>query len=370
MKHRSHRRIAIAALAVAGTMSAFWGCNATPGNTGFGGGGAGTTSGSHGGNGGGSLIDVDSGTGGGSHVDDAGACSATSASASLIPLDMIILLDKSGSMSGSSWTTVTGALKNFIADPASDGIGVGLVFFPNNKSDDCIPADYANLDVDVAPLPGNKVLLQDKIDATSPTGMTPTWGALKGALQAATSYQDANPTHKVIVVLATDGDPTSCTDTDSAVIAALAKSARNYNGVQTYAIGFNGATMSNLDEIAAAGGTGTGFDVTNDITQFSAKMAEIRSNALACEVLMPPPPVGEQLDPGKVNVSFTPGGQTTSTNLPNVVNAAACGNKAAWYYDNNAAPKKIMLCPATCTSVKGDSAAKLDILFGCKTIAG
>src|SRR5262249_391503 len=126
---------------------------------------------------------------------------------------------------------------------------------------------------------------------------------------------------------------------------------------------------TNLNQIAVAGGTMAAYDVTQNISQFSQKMAEIRANALSCEIPIPPPPMNEQLDPAKVNVNYTPGAATTPTTLPNVLTKSACGTKTAWYYDNNANPTKIVLCPSACMAVQADVQASIDVLFGCKTIA-
>lgn len=377
MNRRSNRRFTFLFVSLGAAAAAFWGCTASKDNTfapgsGGAGGEAATSSSSttSGGDGGGSIV-FDAGKPDGNELlDDASVCTGADAKASLVPLDMIIVLDKSGSMIGEKWDTATTALKAFFNDPKSDGIGAGLVYFPNDQSDECVYTDYANLDVPVGTLPGNAPALVTSISAHDADGAdTPTYPALKGALAAATAYQDAHTDHKVIVVIATDGDPNGCPPSDSASIAGLAKQARNYNGVTTYAIAVPGATLSNLNAIAAAGGTVKAYDVTQDITQFSAKMAEIRSQALACEFPIPDPPMGEQLDPGKVNVNYTAGSSTMTTTLPNVLSEGQCGGKAAWYYDNNTAPTKILLCPTACQQVKSDSGANISVKFGCKTIA-
>lgn len=366
------------------SLAAWWGCTATSGDNGFedntgGAGGSSTTATSSssaggapgtGGSGeGGSVIDLDAGNDVVQPLDDAGVCTGTSAQAELTPLDMIVVLDKSGSMSGTKWNGSTAALEAFVNDSNSAGIGVGLVFFPNDQSDDCNYADYANLDVAIGTLPGNSATLVSAIEAEDANGPdTPTYGALKGALYAATSYQDANPTHKVVVVLATDGDPNGCPDDSTAGIAALAKSARNYNGVQTYVIAVQGSSLANLNPIAAAGGTGQAYDVTSDVSLFAAKMAEIRQNALKCEFPIPPPPDMEELDPNKVNVNYTPGAGGNKTTLPRVDSKAQCGSGSGWYYDDNMAPTKIILCPTSCQTVQADPAANVDVLFGCKQV--
>ena len=307
------------------------------------------------------------------NLDDDSACAATSATAEQILLDMIILLDRSGSMSGSNWTGSTDALKTFVNDPASDGINVGIAYFPINAPPDnngCNKDHYDDLAVPIAALPGNAPALVASISGESPNGPnTPTYGALEGVLFAATAQQDAEPTHKVVVVFASDGDPNGCPGNQNtiSVIAALAQSALNYNGVQTYVIAVQGATLANLDQIAAGGGTGAAFDVTANVAAFSQKMAEIRLAALGCEFVIPPPPNNEELDVDKVNVTYTPGGQGSPQTLPHADNLQDCAGLPGWYYDNNAMPTKIQLCPASCTIVQADANAVVDVLFGCTT---
>ena len=74
------------------------------------------------------------GGGDGTGIDD--ACAADVKTAELLPLDMYIMLDTSGSMldptsaGTSKWDAVKAALEAFLKDPDSDGIGVGLQYFP------------------------------------------------------------------------------------------------------------------------------------------------------------------------------------------------------------------------------------------------
>ena len=369
---RIHRHIFVS-LAMASIAAAVWGgCSAAPvenatsnstssssssvsGGTG-GAGGAGGTGGD---------INFD---GGGGSDDDSGVCISTSAEARRIPLDIVFLIDQSGSMTGAKWNGTTAGLKTFFNDPASSGIGAGLVYFPTQEPYDCEPTHYALLDVPIAGLPGNAFDLSNSMPFDATGIGTPTWGALKGALSAATAYQDTHPTHKVIVVLATDGDPLGCGSATIDDIAVLAKSAREYNGVRTYVIGVAGSIINNLNKIAAAGGTTAAYDITQDVNKFSAKMAEIRSEALGCDFEIPPPPNGQELDPNRVNFSYMPKGMGTPKIIPRADNLADCSDLPGWYFDSNAGPTKIILCPASCATVQADSSAKVSVLFGCDSI--
>lgn len=88
---------------------------------------------------------------------------------------------------------------------------------------------------------------------------------------------------------------------------------------------------------------------------------------LPCQWDIPEPPAGETLDPAKVNVEFTDG-SGNSTTIYNVPNEAGCDpSLGGWYYNDNADPTTIILCPASCDLVSPDPEGRIDILFGCAT---
>lgn len=304
-------------------------------------------------------------------IDEGSACVSTSVKAEEVALDIIVLLDRSGSMYGQNWNGATTALKQFVKDPGSDGLNVGLLFFPVDSPSDglvCNHAHYDDLVVPLGQLPTNADPLVSAINAEAPNGgSTPMFGALEGALFAATAYKDANSGHKVILVFASDGDPNSCPVDQNEItnIAGLAQSALNYNGVETYVIAISGASVQNLNQIAAAGGTGSAFDVTGNIGEFAQKMVEIRQKALACEYNIPAPPGDDPLEFDKVAVKHVVGG-ADDKEIPRADDLADCGSSAGWYYDDPQNPTKILLCPASCTDVQLDALGRVDVHFGCK----
>ena len=101
-------------------------------------------------------------------------------------------------------------------------------------------------------------------------------------------------------------------------------------------------------------------------TDYSAVLNNIAKgivDKLGCELGYP---TSAESDPTKVAVTFTPKGQPTQK-LTQVTDASKCGTiPNAWYYDDPTTPKKIILCPSTCTATNAATDAKLEALVGCK----
>jgi hypothetical protein len=85
---------------------------------------------------------------------------------------------------------------------------------------------------------------------------------------------------------------------------------------------------------------------------------------LACELTVP---TQANADPTKVAVQVTPPGGQASL-LTRVLDASRCAaNPNSWYYDNNTSPTKILLCTDTCTAVNAQQGTKIEALVGCVT---
>lgn len=250
----------------------------------------------------------------------------------------------------------------------------GKCNFPKHcQMRECKASDYATPEVPIAPLPGNKTALETSLNKHTPISDTPTGPALAGAIQHAQAWAKANPTHAVIALLVTDGEPTACQPIAIADIAKLASDARaGTPSIRTYVIGVlgNKESPSNLNAISMAGNGANAFIVNTsaDVTKdFLAALTSIRGTALACEYELPPS-VGA--DYFKVNVKVTNSSGTTT--IPFVGTAAKCdATTGGWYYDTDpavTAPKRILMCPATCTKFKATTGGKIDIEVGCKTV--
>ena len=317
------------------------------------------------------------GTGdGGTTVDSGTVCLSEQVKADAVPLAMLVLVDRSGSMLGEKWDAATKALRSFADRSEVVGMKMGVQFFPPlTAGDECNGSAYKNLAVPIAALPENVITIQQKLLATQANGGgTPMRSGLEGSIGAMRDFLEANPLHEGVVILVTDGDPTSC-GAVSAVVGAATGGAKPPSGaraVRTFAVGMDGATFGNLDQIASAGGGfPKAFNVGAGATAQTAlvnALEEVRTGALGCEYVLPlPPPEKGILDLDSVVVEFTPGQNDPKASIRRVPDKAACGaTTGGYYYDDPKAPKRVVLCPASCDSVRGAAAAaKIELAFGC-----
>jgi hypothetical protein len=95
--------------------------------------------------------------------------------------------------------------------------------------------------------------------------------------------------------------------------------------------------------------------------------AVIQGVPLSCQFDIPPPPMGMNLDPHKVNVELDDGNGTLEE-VPRVMDLADCMNHPeGWYYDDPVNPVQIFLCPQTCAKAQGYAMGTINVLFGCDT---
>jgi Mg-chelatase subunit ChlD len=357
---------AIGACSGANTSSTFHNSGGTSSNSGGSSSQGGSTS-SGGTQGAGGTISLTGGAGGGGgSLSPDAACASSQQQAAGIPVDIYAMIDISGSMDQQNkWTSVKQALSTFVNDTANKGIGIGIQYFP--ASNECALGSYSTPSVPIAALPNNAQAIITSLNQHSPGGGTPTQPALEGAIQYARTWKTQNPTHTVIVLLATDGEPNDCNSSVHSVESVASAGASGNPQIPTFVIGV-GSSLTSLNGIAAAGGSKQAYIVTSgDVSQFTAALTAIRGAAtLPCTYQMPSPPAGQTLDPTKVNVKFTSsGGQ--DTDLLQVANAGACTTAGGWYYDSSGGTQVIKLCPASCNTVTNDPKGQVNVLLGCKT---
>jgi hypothetical protein len=360
----------------------------------------------------GMLAPSDTGNGGGMD-----ACAVTTATANQTPLDIYFLLDRSGSMAyNNAWTDEVQALQTFIDDYRSNGIGVGLGYMP--QVDECDVAAYIP-DVPIAPLPGpngsQQGALITSLSNNQPFGGTPVTVGLEGAVAAAKANQKAHPDHTTVIVFSNNGVTLNgcevvpdggLTNSTANAISVIAAANASDPPLRTFVIGIAGLTAwgggqtigmlippaTRENDYAMAGGTGTailigGIDgglldgspdgagvinpdaapaVVNIEGALIQAFGAIRTQALPCEYSIPQADAGT-INFSDVNVTFAPS-TGPSQQFYGVSSASACqSNTNDWYYDSTMT--HIELCPNACATVKAATIGKVNVDYGCLTIA-
>jgi hypothetical protein len=314
---------------------------------------------------------------------DGSPCLSDTLGAVPVPLAMLLVMDRSGSMSSPSgntkWDQARNAMIGFVDTKGASGTKIGLTVFPPDTGggDQCQASSYVPV-VPIALLPGNGSAIKDALLTRVTLGSTPMAGAMQGGVAAMTSFLATNPNEEGVIILVTDGDPGACTgDTVSNVTAIASSAATGTPRIRTFVVGMDGATFSNLDAIAKAGeGSPTAFNASGGGSdagvspqqQLLDALEKIRSGALGCEYLLPTPDSDKGvLDPTSVELDFTAGTNDPAVKIRRVDGAAQCGaTTGGFFYDDPKSPTRIILCPSSCEDVRnGTSSAKVDVFLGC-----
>ncbi len=322
-------------------------------------------------------LQIDVGPGAdGEPLDPDAACGAVAEQATVTPVSLYVMYDKSSSMgplkTSTKWAGARNGLKAFVDDPGSAGLRIALNFFPRPiTTEQCKSDGYVAPVVPFDVLPKNAGPIVAAVDAEEPDGFqTPMYPALGGAIRKLMDEVAARPGEAGAVLLVTDGEPAGpdgcpVNAEDPTVIAGHAATGLS-KGIKTFVVGLPGVNVSIANQIAAAGGTGSAIlatDPTNVEKNFKDALATVRGKALPCEFALPTKVEKGEVSYGLVNVSYGKGGATPGETIPQDAACAAEG----WRYDSTTKPTKIVLCPKTCEEVRGDPKAKIDILLGCKT---
>lgn len=266
-----------------------------------------------------------------------------------VPPNVMILLDKSGSMDRSAgggqtkWEAAVNAIESLLAT-YGDQIRFGLVVYPDGNR--CAPGKVL---VDVGANTASDII--DTLASTSPEGSTPIGASLE-AMRGHPSLSD--PGRENYVLLITDGEEMCDGDGESAVEDLLAQNP----SVKTFVVGFgSGVDASELNAMAVAGGTAlpgnTKYYQADDAASLEAAFADIGRAVLSCSY-----PLGDvpaTLTADDIFIYFD--GQA-------VPRSEADG----WTYDkpNN----QVIFHGPACESLRDGEVEDLVIVHGCPVIIG
>ena len=158
--------------------------------------------------------------------DPVGSCAGQTYAGEIVPLDIYIMFDQSGSMCSCLDSTasqicpnpdcsetridaVRTATEQFLLDPKSTGIGVGLGHFGRQPigQASCNVGDFEAPVIGVGTLPAHATSIMQALNQLEPTGETPTGAAIRGACTYARDWKQSSAGHQVVILLLTDGKP-------------------------------------------------------------------------------------------------------------------------------------------------------------------
>jgi hypothetical protein len=291
-------------------------------------------------------------------------CGSQTNSATKQPPNVLLVLDRSGSMgddiaqdckclaTGNSsspacadrttckdrWTTVSTAVTATVQ--ATPDIHWGLKLYSTPSGSGCT----VNNQIEVQVAANSGAAIQQQIQGTNPANNTPTAQAIKAAVAYLKTVTD--PGNKVIL-LATDGQPNCGSGGSSSpnVDATIAEiTAAKDAGFQVYVIGI-GPSVGNLNNFAVAGGTGQYYPATSP-EELTKALTAISTTVASCTFTLttkPPDQIAVYLDKNLVKQDPADG----------------------WSYGANS--QTIVLNGDTCNKVKSGEATTVQVLFGCKS---
>jgi hypothetical protein len=287
------------------------------------------------------ISQVDAGT------DDAGVCGGMEFALTRIPPNVMLVIDRSGSMGGSigggsattKWDDLKSAVSSLVTNYDSE-MRLGAAIFSSDGN-----CGATNIDVPLAAAAGSTVL--GKLNASGPNGNTPTAAALDTVIGKGMVN---DPGRANYVVLATDGEP-NCTDVD--VTKRITTLYSGTPSVKTFVIGMGDGTASDptlLNSWADAGHTArtgaTHYYQTSSPADLKAAFDAIVGGIVSCDFKM------MQTAPDPSLIRVTENGTVLS---PSPTNG----------YSFDASTNTVTLTGAACTMLKTTPSTKVGVVYGC-----
>jgi hypothetical protein len=265
------------------------------------------------------------------------------------PADLLLVVDKSGSMDDpletgqDKWPVMRDALTTVVQQYES-GIRFGLVLYPN---DDACAAGSVRAQLAMQ----NAGTITGQLDSTFPDGGTPTHTTLAAA---GSYYAGVTSPGERYVLLATDGEPNCSPGDDEAPTVTESIQAiegLRGDGIMTFVLGFGG-TINNypatLQSMAEAGGTGDYF-AANSPAELATAL-----DAIAGEVGLPSCSFRLDRTPGSVSELIVYQDDELISQDPS--------HQSGWDYDEGI--NTLTFYGAACDAILGGQTDNVRIQFG------
>lgn len=313
-----------------------------------------------------------------------GGCASASAAAIKQPVDIIMIIDQSGSMSEES-VQVQNNINKLSAYLAATGLDYRVVMIagqPGNGSlPMCVPAPLSNgscgskaprfraVNQHIESYDTLKWILQT-YDSTDPSTK---WSDFLryDAMKVFIPITDDNATDSYLAAPVATSFDTALLSRGKGTFGTKGK--RKYVfypicGVSSTSTAVKCSTAVNvgqnyLDIMTLTKGKPFSVCETDYEPVFKA-IGKAIATSVACEITIPPPPSGETFDPKKVNVVYKDSGGGVTT-IPQDTSSDCFAGANGWQYDPTMT--KVLLCGDACTTAKGDPGAVIDVQFGCET---
>ncbi|MBO6934788.1 MAG: VWA domain-containing protein [Deltaproteobacteria bacterium] len=300
-------------------------------------------------------------------------CAATTVEASeaTAPVDIVWVIDNSGSMSEEA-DLVQSNINDFAATIAGAGLDVHVVVIT--------AAGFVNVPPPLGTDPTQFLRVEEDVQSSN---------SLEKLLSTYDRYSSFLRTNANLhfVVVTDDESDMSADAFHSMMFTNLGKTFRvhaiasppgsthtmpPFPGTMTGCGGPHGEAADNGDiywELASSTG---GLQLSICAEDWSRLFDDLTTRIaipqmLPCVYEIPEVPAGETFDPNRVNVEYTPGTGGTPELIPNVRTLEGCTGEG-WYYDDPEDPTQVQLCPFTCRRLEDDTAGKVDVAFGCMTV--
>lgn len=365
--------------------------NAGPGSGGTGGAGSGGKGASTGNGDGGPGPDITFGDAlGGTDAKEGGGDALEACGTTVLPLvrtppDVLVVLDRSGSMRRTPkhdvpeageidrWTFATNALKTVMTSTQSD-IAWGTKMFPSCTPGSatpyqCLPDPCQAEGLVTPPDVGQAAALTAAIAAKIPridTGATPMAPAIEEAVMILKARNNGRPKY---ILLATDGEPTCGFDpmtgkrsdalSDIPGAIAAVKAAKEEAGLDVFVLGIavkgDGDAMSTarstLNSLAEAGGRARAGELkyysADNEADLGTALAEIAAATVSCDIPVNQPP---------------PENSLTRVDVDNTLIMEDASQGWSW---TSAEKKAVRLNGALCTRLKRGELKKTIVSYGC-----